>query len=300
LMGLFASVVVGFTFLINLLLGFTAYNNNPKSWTNRLLAILTVILASWTIFNFFALLPGNEATRLFWVRIVMLVTSPMGAVTYLLASIFPKDKFSVSNKKLSVIYAIVLVTAVMSMSPWMFTSLKNLPNENFSLTPGPAIALFAVSHLGLTTLAFIVLIKKFRQSKGRLRFQFLLFLLGNIFTFTLITVSNFVAVVFLGTIQYTFIGPTFTLFLAGFITYAIVKHRFLDIRLFVVRSVTYALLIIVLAFIYAYGFYVIGQLLLPVHSEISEFLITTFLALVMAFSFQPLRRFIQRITKQYI
>src|SRR3989344_6088364 len=99
-MGTLATLIVSLTFLANLLIALLAYTNNPKSWTNKLLSFLALIFASWTVFNFFALSPGTESTRLLWVRIVMVVTAPMGATVYLISEIFPQEKLTIGKKRL--------------------------------------------------------------------------------------------------------------------------------------------------------------------------------------------------------
>ena len=249
-MGWFAAVVVGFTFLANLLICLLVLNNNWRSWTNRWLGLLTLVLASWTVGNYLALLPGPEVVRLFWVRMVMAVTSLMGVTTFLLAKSFPGEKLEIGRKWLIVIWMDVLITALLGLSPWMFTGLENLPNGSFNLIPGPAIALFAINHFGFTVWGLGILIVKLRKSRGKLKQQMVWFLMGNLLTLTLITLTNFVAVVFFKSLQYTFIGPTFTLFLVGFVAYAILRHRLLDVRLLVVRSLAFTLVVVIAAFLY--------------------------------------------------
>jgi signal transduction histidine kinase len=295
-MGIFAFIVVALTFTANLVIALVVYRNNPKSWTNRFTAGLAIIFALWTIFNYFALLPGSETTRIFWVRLVMLVTTPMGAFTYLLAKGFPTDKLAVSNKTIYFFLTLIVIVGIFALSPWMFSRVENLPNDSFNLIPGPAILLFAISHLGLTSWGVIILINKFRHAQGLLKKQLLFFLTGTVLTLTLITLTNFVAVVFFQAMQYTFIGPTFTLFQVGFITYAVVKHRLFDIRLVVARTVAYSLLLLFLAGITFSSIIFTAQFFTEGSSPIT---IYTILTLLIAFTFNPLKQTFESITNNF-
>lgn len=293
-MGGFAALVVGLTFIANLTIGLVVYRNNPKSWTNRLTAGLALIFSLWTVFNYFALLPGSEATRIFWVRMVMLVTTPMGTFTYLLARCFPQEKLNASKFTLISLSLLMLVVGLFALSPWMFARVDNLPNGSFSLIPGPAIILFAFSHLGLTTWGVIILILKYRKAQGLLKKQLFYFLVGTVLTLTLITLTNFVAVVFFNSMQYTFIGPTFTLFQVGFLTYAIIRHRLFDIRSLVTRTVMYSLLLFSLTTLIFFSLQFAAQFFTQGSNSL---IVYTLLTLFIALIFAPLKQVFEKLTR---
>ncbi|OGG08919.1 hypothetical protein A2154_02965 [Candidatus Gottesmanbacteria bacterium RBG_16_43_7] len=295
-MSLFALIVVTFTIIANSIIALVSYLNNPKSWTNKLISFLALIFASWTLFNYFALLPNDETMRLFWVRVVMLVTSPMGVATFLLAFIFPNEPFVGEKKYIYPVIVLAVITGIVSMTPLVFARVDNLPNNNFALVPGIGIVLFAINHMGLTTAGLVILVRKFLRSKGLLRQQFQWFLIGTILTLTLITLSNFVAVVFFKTMEYTFIGPLFTLFEVGFILYAVMKTRFLDIRLVVARSVAYTLLISILGILYISVLIFIGLFEGTDTVDLNLIITFTIPALLIAFSFQSILRTVEYYT----
>jgi len=82
----------------------------------------------------------------------------------------------------------------------------------------------------------VILIQKYRKSQGLERFQlrylFLGFFLFLLFTMTL----NLVLPVITGINQYAKFGSYSVIFLISFITYAIIRHRLMDIRLIIKRS----------------------------------------------------------------
>ncbi|MBU0846121.1 hypothetical protein KKH23_02935, partial [Patescibacteria group bacterium] len=91
-------------------------------------------------------------------------------------------------------------------------------------------------------------------------------------------------------------SPISAIFLVGFTAYAIIKHRFLDIRLIIARSISYALLIITFSLIYAGGLFGLGTLITRSQGTTANSIVSAVLAIAIAFSFQPLRRFLEKIT----
>ena len=95
-------------------------------------------------------------------------------------------------------------------------------------------------------------------------------------------------------------GPNAVIFLAIFMSIAIVKHRLLDIRLIVARSLTYALLLAVVVIFYGIIIFGIGSKILP-SSQLNLFerLFYVTFAILMALSYQPLKKFFDKITNKF-
>lgn len=288
----------------NLVIAIIVFYNNRNSATNRLLALLSVINALWTVFNYLALYSGPEEIKLFWVRAVMMATSPFGPVIYLLARAFPKQALNVRPRIFFVISLITLTTAIFAATPLMFAGLKNLPGGNFELKLAPAIALYGFNLIGFMVLGFYELIKKFKGSRGLEKLQLSYFLFGIVVTFTLSTITNFIAVAVFGTIKLTYLGPPMTLVLIGAVVYAIMKHRLLNIRLLIVRSITYSALLLIIALIYTVVIFLISNFLvsriLPSIQNIANDMVRVILMLFIALSFQNLKEYIKKITDKFL
>ncbi len=102
----------------------------------------------------------------------------------------------------------------------------------------------------------------------------------------------------LGDYRYIWIGPVATVIFLFAIMYSIVRYRLMDVKTAVARSVSYILLLIALAAIYAVSAYVISivvfQRTLTVDSHVS--LLNMILALILAFLYQPVKRFFDKFT----
>ncbi len=289
-------VVVGLTIIANLAIVVMVLKRNPNSATHRLIAALSVVTALWTLFNYLALVPGiPETDRLFWVRTVMFFTAPYGTIIMFLANAFPGSKLAYSKKFVWSIVVYDLLTMVLAVSPFMFTKISNTSETNFSLQPGPAIAIYAIGFMGFMGVGFATLIKKLKSSGGLLKSQLKLFLSGLIVSFTLLTLTNFVAVVVFGSIQLTSLGPPFTLIFFACIVYAIVRHGFLDITALVGRGVGYTLLLLSIVGIEA-GAVVLGTKYLP--AGVNETWVAMAGAVLIVLGYDTLRGVITRLTER--
>lgn len=94
-------------------------------------------------------------------------------------------------------------------------------------------------------------------------------------------------------------GPLSTLILVGIMAYAIVKHQLFDIRLAFVRATVYILSLITLILIYALIAFTASRWLFESASSPAQTALNIALALLLAFIFQPVKRFFDRITNHF-
>ncbi len=290
-------IIVCLTVLANLALALIVYKNNRKSATNLLLSSLCIVALLWTVFNYIALTAELEAIKLTYVRLVMVITSVLAPLIYLLAATFPHKKIPKNRIAYAFMIFMTSLSAILATTPLMFRDLEILSNGNFRLIPGLAIIIFGLNSFIFLIWGFAVLIKKFRKSTGLLQKQTGYFLFGMITAWTLSLLTNFVAVVIFNTIQLTFIGPSFNLIMIGTIGYAIIKHRFLDIRLIVARSIAYLLLVSTLAGLYVGGLLALQQFLFTDQVSRQYTIGSAALALAMILLFQPLLNIFKNVTE---
>ncbi|HUV46510.1 MAG TPA: ATP-binding protein [Candidatus Bathyarchaeia archaeon] len=282
------------TSLILVILGLFIFFKNRKSATHLFFTALTFILASWTFTNYFSLHSDTEEITLFWIRVVMLITSFMGPALFLLLHSFPKDKLTVKKKYLIFLTFTTSLSAILAMSPFMFVSVSL--EQGVKPTPGPAILVFAFNFFISVIAGFITIIRKYLKARGLEKLQIKYVFLGLIITFGFSNITNFIFVVLLKFTSFVVFGPLFNLILVVFITYAIVKHRLMDIRLIVARTVSYFLLLITLAGFYVFSIFSLSSFFYNIAASSGQIFINVVLVLIIAFGFQPLRRFLEKIT----
>lgn len=281
--------------IANILLGLLVYLRNPKSATNILFLLLTIDVALWSVGNYLGthiLLPN---LNLFWIRITMALAVPQAVLFFLLIHTFPSSKIKLDKQNLILLLFFTLLTSLVALSPYLFTSVV-LENGSPQPTPGIGMLLFIPVAVGSVVGGLLLLIKKYRKAYGLEKVQLRYVLFGVLMMFISIILFNFVLLIFFKITIFLVLGPFYTLLFVGSVGYAIVKHRLLDIRLVVARTVSYTLLIIVFGIFYALFFGVFSSVFLTTVIETSAIAVSTLLALIMAFTFQPIRRLLEKIT----
>ncbi len=290
-----ALLLIIFTVLANIAIAVVVYNNNKKSISNKLLSALAINLAAWSVFTYIALQPNNEITRLFWVRFVMFITSPLGPLIYLLAKAFPQPQIQLKKTEVIALISLTSLSLLLALSPFMFVDLRNTADGMFSLTPGFGIIAYALNLFIFMGLGFIYLAKRLKRSTGLVRKQLMYFVFGVVLSFSLIAITNFIAVVIFATTQLTFIGPPLTLIMVLLISYAMLKHRLLEIRALVARVTAYSFLMLgILVIVIASTFFASQYLTSGYNLAIFSSTITILISL----SFHSLRLLVDKLTNK--
>lgn len=160
---------------------------------------------------------------------------------------------------------------------------------NYRLFAGFFCIFFAVA-IGLGWYAW-------RRSKGVRRKQVFVYTVGLL----LASLPGFIVDLILpyfGNYSYVWIGPAAVSIFLFATMYSIVKYRMMDIKSAVSRSVSYVLLVVTLALLYVISVYVISVIFFKDAPFLGNFesLLNVALALLLAFIFQPIKRFFDRLT----
>jgi signal transduction histidine kinase len=292
-----AGIIAFSVAILNLILGVFVLLKNPRGATHRYFLLLSLVVAAWSVANYLTLGHTDELAALLWIRVVMIITSFLGLSIFLLVYAFPHSEMALSKKKRLGLWSLSMFSALLAASPFMFTDVV-LTDGAPEPTPGPAMIFFALNFFGTLIAAFIILILKYRRSNGLERTQLRYLLGGIIVSFSLLTITNFVFVVLMQISDFVIFGPAFTLVFIGSIGYAIVRHRFLDISYLVARSVAYLFLIMIVAAFYTGSLFSIQRLILEEAASRESMLVSVFLTLIIVFTFQPLKRFLERLTER--
>ncbi len=289
-----------FTIVANLYLGIAVLLRNTKSATNRLFALYALFIALWALANYFALIPGLSAEiSLLRIRITMVVAAFLCPIIYLLAYTFPDNKYKIPIGATITFWIFIIATAIISVTPLTFSGVI-IVNGFPSPIPGPGILVYALNALVLPVMAFIIVYKKFKQSTGRVHLQMRMFMTGLIGSFALAEVTNFIIVNVFKHTELAVLGPLLSLVMVGSVFYAITRYRFLDIKLIILRSVTYITVLVFVGIVYIGGIFVSVNYLFPdikLPSNIYWFLM--FLSFAIVAGITPMYRGLEKIIGKY-
>ncbi|MFZ2126169.1 MAG: ATP-binding protein [Candidatus Microsaccharimonas sp.] len=101
-----------------------------------------------------------------------------------------------------------------------------------------------------------------------------------------------------GDYQWIGLGPLFAFLMVASVFYAIARHGLFDIRQAVVRTVAYGLSLITLAGVYLLVAFIIFNVLLGQTATVGQTFLNIVLTLTLAFIFQPIKKFFDRVTNR--
>lgn len=222
----------------NALLGFTALYRNSKKLSIRWFFLVAVLSSLIGFLNF--LLRVLDEPK---------ILPPIWGIGVLLTFIGIVWLKIFANKSKTKIYEILfwiglgLFSILITQFPGFLDHVKRISPIVFKGESGPLF--FLLLSLQLFAFVYVVLLglKFFRESAGILKEQ-LRYILFGIIGYGLVAITAGVVFTAIGFPELAFLDSPASLIWVGFTFYAIVKHRFLDIRLIILRTITYSLLVI--------------------------------------------------------
>jgi signal transduction histidine kinase len=294
-------IVIIVTSVVSASLGAIVFLRDRRSATHISFFAFTLIIAGWLITNYFSLHSPTPAETLFWIRAVMTITSFLGITLFFFLFAYPRRKLPVSPVITILLLVAGTVVSIVSQTPFLFESVSII-DGNITPKPGPLFPLFLLVFLPPIIVGFISLFRKYRKSVGIERIQIRYLFVGSFLTFSLLIFTNLVLAIFIQSSKFVFFGPLFSLIMLGAITYAILKHRLLNISALIARTVSYAFLIAVISALYSLAFFGVVYVLFPTAFTNREttLLFSSFLALLVGFTLPSLQSLLEKWTDRLL
>ncbi len=282
-------IVLFVVFSLNLLLGIVVFKSNPRSNSNKLFFLLTIITSLWVITN---VLMGlfNSVTFL---KINLSIASFLPTTALWWSYYFIKNGNSRKNAlifftSLSSIFAITPYIGQLIISSVNSVTIGTLNGQYGVLFPYYSFYLiFATSYL------FIIFYRYRLKSKGIVRGQ-IGYIIFGLFGFALVPIVLSLILPNLHINTFAGLDSFGSLILIGSISYAIVRHRLFDIKVFIVRSLLYGILLSLVALSFVFITFISAQYFeqIPAAKYAGSFLVAT----LIVFGLDPLKRILSRTT----
>jgi len=277
-----------------LLLGLITLFNNPTRYTNRVFAMLATLCGIYTVVNFLA---DHEQTHaLLWVRLTFTLATFMLLLMMLFVNNFPQRGFR--RQWELVLSAVAVIVAGVTLNGGFIPSVILKPDKT-DVIAGPFYPVFLVYLVAALVLSIVLVRAALKHSKGADRERVKYLVLGLFIAAALLACTNLFLPLLVGNNDLAGFGTYFILIFISFTFYAIIRHRLFNVRLVVARSVAYILLLLTLAIAYSLMALQLGGLIFDdAKVTTAHQAYDVALALVLAFTFQPLRHFFERITNR--
>lgn len=278
---------------LQLLVGLWVGIKNPKQSTNRLFLLFSIFVFTWSFSN--AILLQRNTDNQFWGYFSYL--SDLGIFTSFLNLIwvFPEKNTEITLKEKietwisTAVYGVMIYILSFDLH-WFKMSF------NYSLSSNWPLLIITILPIMLITFAFQHLKKTKNQlnlNNNLLQIRSATIFWGFYYTIAINVVTNLTLPLF-GIYLFYWIGPFIALLFLVFIVYAMMINDLLDFQVIIRRTVIYTIL---LAFIFTlYSILVTGlaQIIQGKQYSPQLFLANLFGALIIGFSFEPVRNFLQK------
>jgi signal transduction histidine kinase len=256
------------------------------------ITFLAVIL--WQGFQFASLFIPIEVSV--WTMRASLIASNFLNPTFLLFTLlYPAAKKWPSFRITLLIFTPAIVLIPLSLLPEMLTWLER---KDFDLILHTGYLYDVQAFIGVSYIiaALSVLIWKYRREARQHRVAILMLFFAFLFPLIVGLLANYLWINAPGA-QYWLPSAFFAT--ALMVAYAMIKHKLFDIRLAVARAVGYVLLLITLLALYTIAVFLVTQLLFGESAQTmssTQSLVYFVFAILLAFTFNPLKAFFDKIT----
>ncbi len=277
--------------LFALIVGIVVFYGDPRNRHRRGFVMLAGLVSLWALGNLvFAMTSGalQFGVALMCYAAAMLLSMQLFAFC---VGFVAKD---ISREKLLLYLSPGIAMAAASPIPGVIASGVN---EQGIVTNAGWLAVYGVVLLMYLLGACLVLLIGRRRLRAQARHAANIILLGMSVSAAAGATCNLVLPLF-GIYSFVQFGPASSVLFIGAVGYTIVRHGLFDVRTAVVRSVAYVLAIGTLAGVY-FGFaYLLTQVLLQgtALTGANVNTVNIILALLLAFVFQPIKQFFDRVT----
>jgi len=286
------------TCAVNLILGILVLMRDSRKSYSQLFMIITVLTSTWIVTNYITnhaihdLGLASIANNLAFASGYAVVLSAL-----MFSYVFPVRRKIGSFEKWFLIFSSAAIL-VLSMTE-LIAGEVTIEGGKLAFSVGGLLWLFVVGFVGIVCLTARNLLRlPGTPSRSRIRqAKLILFAFGTTALAGLIL--NAIVPLIWANWDATRFGPLMTIILVATIAYTIVRHGLFDIRLAVVRGATYVLSLLTLAAVYYLVAYAVSWTFInndTVYIDPGPFNIL--LALLLAFIFQPIKHFFDRLTNQ--
>ncbi len=290
---MFGLVILIIAFIGIIVLSLFTLLKNPKSATNKLFFLFSIVNAFYLVVNYQINLQTTAEGALFWVRLVMTSALYIVLLFYLLAQAFPGQKLEFRHWSFWIALIFALALTPLSLLDYIWVAVKPFGQ---GADPGPALPLFVLDCFLFLGGGFVILIKKLKNSSGSEKAQLKFLLFGSVLMFTLILTTNLFFIIIFNNYSLIDLLPLYILAFVGFISYAIVRHKFLDIGALVARTVSYSVIIFLVVVGYVLLIFALTQLIPELEVTTKQVIVFSAISIILLFTASPLQRTVENIT----
>lgn len=271
---------------------------SPRNPTNILFSFLSAATIAWLLSNYASLVIVDPSSVLLSVRFTLFFVVMQNTLFCLFAKSFAGHRFDAHKLRLMLYIVSSSLVAALTLSSLVFSSVE-VNNGTPVPEAQPLIMFFVIHAIYSIYTAFSALLKAKGSSIAIRNNQLRLLTIAASLNWLIVPVTNFILTLTMQTTIFIVLSPFYSLVFSMVIAYTIISTKLFDIRAVVARSVAYILIIAIVATVYSLTVFGLSQSVLSrFEGTVYEQLIFIGLAIFLALTFQPFKKYFDRSTNR--
>lgn len=264
----------------------------------RVLGLVAFGLIAWEISNFLADSDGDRA--LLWNMIAFVGPLLVILPSYYFVKYIKEQK--VSRRFTAIVASVTAVVALLCFTPLVVESVAprvvNGSVEGYNPAYGQLYFVYVAWILALVVIHARNIVPSAKESDERFSQQMHLVRIGTVVAILIPVTTNLILPNILGNSESAKFVPLMSIVYMGSLAVAILKHKMLDIRTFVIRAAAYTLTTIVLGFLYIAPLMYVLMRIMDLEFETPKFMLSVLVGTIVATNYQRIRNWFNRATNR--
>ena len=282
------------------ILGVLVLLNNYRNIINILSAAIDFCLSIWLASILVFMQTTNLGVAFVSAKMYYIVAAIFVALLTIFAFVFPKGELLSKFIKLSTAVTASLIVISIIVIPDFITKNVIISSVGNSINVDKvSYLIYSIYFLFYFLFGVGVIVQKFLKSGKKIRSQLYVYLIG-IMTMALPGLVTNLVLPYYGNYEFIWVSPALASVFLVIVSYGITRLGMFDIKLAAVRSSAYIMSLTTLSIAYYYLAYLTSLLFFKegVGTGVSANPVNIVLALLLAFIFQPIKRFFDRVTNK--
>ncbi len=279
-------------------LGVATLFNDRKPIVNKLFMAFTASVGVWLVAACVSNDTRNSATVSLYGNYLVFFFSYISSYLLLRFAVLV-TAIKRLDKWMRILNVPLILVGILSATPLVVAGVEPQGNV-YAINFGPLVWLYALLLILQLVAVIWIFSKGVRISTGRKRSQIKIIWQSLVIAIPILMITQFIAPAITGSFEITDAGILIMVLPVISLYMSVIRHGLFDIRQAIIRTATYLLSLATLSFVYYYLAY-LGSVVLfkgDVVSGVSVSPINVIMALMLAFLFQPVKRFFDRVTNR--
>ena len=297
---LIAKALIVLTFIINIFLASIIIIHKPRRKANTVFGLLVFIVAFWNLTH----IALHTGIRYFFGNQHLLILEKLTMPPAILIPIFTLYFVVLFSRKIEIVKWKLAVLFLIPLTLLLFTPFNYYFSEAWvtgwgsSFKVGPLYSLFGIYFLCYILMSMVVLVKEHKNTTNRIRKLQIRYIIWGISLATILGIVFNVLSPLLDKNEFVVFGVPVTLIFSGLVSYAILRHRFLDIKIILKRGLVHSLLLIIILGVVSFSILFLGGLFQSLF-QFSYIITASICAFIIALIFQPLKKALYKLLDNF-